>query len=73
MQLSKPNPQRDSIDVLQTLRILGLTQFLEHSTIHPPTHNKEWRQISSASDLILTKLLKKEKGKRGQKLAKIPN
>ena len=52
-------------------QILGSTQFLEYNTIQPPTHNKEFRQISDCSD---TKIKEPNKQKiKNQKIRKSKN
>merc|ERR1712208_209926 len=43
-------------------QILGSTRFLECNTIQPPTHNKEFRQIS-----YVIALIKKSKNQRIKK------
>merc|ERR1712030_136188 len=54
-------------------RILGSTRFLEYNTIQPPTHNKEFRQISNV--IALFKKLKNQKIKKSknQKIKKSKN
>ena len=52
-------------------QILGSTRCLEYNTIQPPTHNKEFRQISDCSD---TKIKESKNQKiRNQIIKKLKN